>query len=157
MCFISFLFHAVMESMAKVTQRKSRIVKQTKANQSKPKQCVLPVALPWSYELCSVQDCEQNQDQCTTTKMHCSPVKQWLVMVPSSPYHTLPYHTISYFTLPQLTTLQLYQPNHTMWNMVWHTVAMVMAPSSPSVSGQICPSPHFHIFHLRQPLHYNLL
>ena len=147
-CFTSFLFHAVMELMAKVTQRKSRIVKQTKAV------CFTNCSgLQWW----TVQGCEQNQDQCTATKMHCSPVKQWLVMVPSSPYHTLPYHTISYFTLPQLTALQLYQPYHTMWNMVWHTVAMVMAPSSPSVSGQICPSPHFHIFHLRQPLHYILM
>ena len=31
---------------------------------------------------------------------------------------------------------------------------LVMAPSSPSVSGQICSQPHFHLFHLCSTLKY---
>ena len=66
-----------------------------KANQSSVFYQLLWAAVIYCA-VCTVQGCEQNQDQCTATKMHCSPVKQWLVMVPSSPYHTLlylPHHT----------------------------------------------------------------
>ena len=74
----------------------------------------------------TVQGCEQNQDQCTTTKMHCSPVKQWLVMVPSSPYHTLPYHTLLYlphhtFPCPTITYHTL--PYHTNLTTLQHGMA----------------------------------
>ena len=116
-CFTSFLFHAVMELMAKVTQRKSRIVKQTKAV------CFTNCSgLQWW----TVQGCEQNQDQCTATKMHCSPVKQWLVMVPSSPYHTLPYHTLLYLphhTFPYHTITYHTLPYHTNLTTLQHGMA----------------------------------